>query len=39
MLKMKYFLCLRPSVKTLDKISGNLMDDMESPSTKIKKTL
>ena len=31
--------CLRPSVKTSDWISGTLMSDMESPSTKLYKTL
>ena len=39
MLQIKYFLCLRPSVKTLNHISGTLMSDMESPSTKLQKTL
>ena len=39
MLKIKYFLCLMPSVKTSDYIRGILMSDMESPYTKLWKTL
>ena len=39
MLHLKCFLCLRPSVKTSNQIGGILMSDMESPSTKLQKTL
>ena len=39
MLQIKYFLCLRPSVKTSNKIRGILINDMASPSTKLYKTL
>ena len=35
MLQIKYFLCLRPSVKTSSLISGALMSDKESPSAKL----
>ena len=39
MLQIKYFLCLRPYVKTSNLIRGILMSDIESPSTKLLKTL
>ena len=35
MLQIKYFLCLRLSVKTSNQISGTLMSDMESASMKL----
>ena len=34
-LKIEYSLCLRPSVKTSNQISGTMMSDMESPSAKL----
>ena len=39
MLQIKYFLCLMPSVKTSNYIGGILMSDMESPYTKLWKSL
>ena len=39
MLQIKYFLCLKPSVKTSNQISGITMSDIESPSMKLWKTL
>ena len=39
MLQIKYNLCLRPSVKTSNSISGTLMSDIETPSAKLQKTL
>ena len=39
MLQIKYFLCLRPSVKTSNYIIGILMSDMENPSARLQKTL
>ena len=38
MLQIKYFLCLRPSVKTLNQICGILMSDIGSPSAKLQRT-
>ena len=35
MLQIKYFVCLRSSMKTPNKMSGILMRDMKSPFAKL----